>query len=70
MDGTENYHIVQFDKYCTRCQNGDEPESNDTCWDCLNEGATLNGLPSGFKEKKNKTKKEESKEDSQNLHTV
>jgi hypothetical protein len=64
MDGTENHHIVQFDKYCPKCQNEKEPETNDACWDCLNEGVTLNGLPNNFKEKKDTEKKDKEKKDS------
>lgn len=52
MEGTENYHIVNFDKYCPKCKEHEKPETDDTCWDCLQEGATLNGLPLNYKEAK------------------
>ena len=50
MEGTENEHIVDFSKYCPKCKNKELSESDDPCWDCLCEGATLNGVPAKFKE--------------------
>ena len=50
MEGTENHHIVNFDKYCPKCKDKDTPEHDDPCWDCLQEGVTLNGFPLNYKE--------------------
>lgn len=29
---------VRFDIYCKQCKHYDKSESEDPCWDCLNEG--------------------------------
>lgn len=50
MDGTENEHIVKFDKYCEKCKSKELSESEDPCWDCLSAGVTLNGVPTYFRE--------------------
>lgn len=49
MEGTENEHIVDFEKYCAKCVSKEKPESDDPCWDCLAEGVALNGVPTYFK---------------------
>lgn len=51
MEGAENEHIVDFEKYCAKCKNKELNESDDPCWDCLCESVTLNGVPIYFKEK-------------------
>lgn len=51
MDGVENYHIVDFEKYCAKCQFKDKPEGEDPCWDCLEDGVTHNGVPAKFKKR-------------------
>ena len=30
--------IVEFDKWCPKCQNWEKGEDEDPCWDCLNQG--------------------------------
>lgn len=49
MDGVENLHIVDFEKYCKACIFKDKPESEDPCWDCLADGVSHNGVPIKFK---------------------
>ena len=51
MEGTENEHIVDFYKYCQKCQYRDHNEEDDPCWDCLSVGVTLNGVPDRYKAK-------------------
>ena len=51
MEGTENEHIVDFYKYCQKCQYRDHNEEDDPCWDCLAVGVTLNGVPDRYKAK-------------------
>lgn len=34
---TDGMKIVDFDKYCKTCEHRDKKESEDPCWDCLNE---------------------------------
>ena len=51
MEGTENEHIVDFHKYCPKCQYNDYVEEDDPCWDCLAVGVTLNGVPDRYKAK-------------------
>lgn len=29
---------VRFDEYCKLCKNYEKSESEDPCWDCLNQG--------------------------------
>lgn len=51
MAGIENLHIVDFEKYCAKCVNKDKTEAEDPCWDCLEDGVTLNGVPLNFKKR-------------------
>jgi hypothetical protein len=49
MDGVENLHIVDFEKYCDKCVFKEKSESEDPCWDCLEDGVSHNGVPTEFK---------------------
>lgn len=51
MDGVENLHIVEFDKWCPRCQSEKKAEEDDPCWDCLKDGVTVNGQPTMYKKR-------------------
>ena len=51
MDGVENDHIVEFDKWCSRCLFRDKTEEDDPCWDCLKDGVALNGQPTMYKKR-------------------
>lgn len=51
MDGVENDHIVDFEKYCAKCQFQKKLEEEDPCWDCLEDGVTHNGVPTKFKKR-------------------
>lgn len=42
MINNEGYKEVLFDKYCKLCQHKDKKETEDPCWDCLNEPGNLN----------------------------
>lgn len=44
-------HIVDFEKWCPKCLYHDKSESEDPCWDCLEDGVAFNGMPIKFKEK-------------------
>ena len=44
--------IVDFHKWCEQCEYKDKPESEDPCWDCLNEQVNEDSTkPLYFKEK-------------------
>lgn len=48
----EGYKEVYFDQYCKTCQYEKKKESEDPCFDCLNEPANLNShKPVKYKEK-------------------
>ncbi len=51
MDGVENLHIVEFERWCPRCQFNDKKEEDDPCWDCLEDGVSHNGQPVKFKKR-------------------
>lgn len=45
------YKEVYFDKYCPKCENRTKTESDDPCWDCLNEPSNVEShKPIFFKE--------------------
>lgn len=49
----DNYKIVDFEKYCKTCEHRDLNESEDPCFDCLDEPTNLNShKPVYYKEKK------------------
>ena len=37
MPDNETMKEVYFDKYCKTCEHHNKKESEDPCWDCLNE---------------------------------
>jgi hypothetical protein len=39
MQDNDGLKIVEFEKYCKTCAHKDKKESEDPCWDCLNEPA-------------------------------
>lgn len=39
MVNSENMKIVNFDEYCKRCINAKKKESEDPCYECLQEPA-------------------------------
>ncbi len=48
----DDYKIVDFEKYCTKCEHRDLKESDDPCFDCLDEPTNLNShKPVYYKEK-------------------
>lgn len=48
---TEGYKEVYFE-YCKTCQHKDKKETEDPCWDCLNEPGNLNShKPTRWEEK-------------------
>lgn len=51
MDGVENLHIVDYERWCSQCTSKDKSESEDPCWDCLADGVSLNGVPTRFKKR-------------------
>jgi hypothetical protein len=41
--------IVEFDKYCKICKYKDLPETEDPCWDCLEDPVNVySHRPTGF----------------------
>ena len=51
-------HIVQFDEYCKKCAYYKRSESEDPCWECLDNPVNEDSRrPVNFKENK-KSKKE------------
>lgn len=50
----DGYKEVYFDQYCPSCQYGKTAETEDPCYDCLQEPANLNShKPVKYKEKVN-----------------
>lgn len=48
----DDYKIVDFEKYCKTCEHRDLKESDDPCFDCLDEPTNLNSnKPVYYKEK-------------------
>ncbi len=48
----DDYKIVDFEKYCKTCEHRDLKESEDPCFDCLDEPTNLNShKPVYYKEK-------------------
>lgn len=46
---------VRFDEYCPKCVNYEKSESEDPCWDCLNQGWNYDShKPLYFEEKEGK----------------
>lgn len=53
MDESEK--IVDFEKYCPKCENWSKSESEDPCWDCLGETTNVwSHKPRYFKERSGK----------------
>jgi len=49
----DNEKFVEFDKYCNKCVNMDEPESFEVCDECLSVPAKeFSHKPINYKEKK------------------
>lgn len=49
----DSYKEVYFDKFCPKCEHRDLRESDDPCFDCLDEPTNLNShKPVNYKEKK------------------
>lgn len=49
---------VRFDIYCSKCKHSDKTESEDPCWDCLNQGWNIDShKPEFFEEKEKEEKK-------------
>ena len=47
-----DYKEVDFEKYCKICEYCDTPETDDPCFDCLDEPVNLHSRkPVNFKEK-------------------
>lgn len=47
--------IVDFEKYCCKCEHWPKPEIEDPCWECLNTPTnTWSHKPVKFKEKEYK----------------
>lgn len=50
---------VRFDEFCPKCKHWDKQESEDPCFDCLNQGWNEDShRPIFFDENKNLTNKE------------
>ena len=50
MEG--DFKIVHYDEYCKTCVNKDKKESEDPCYDCLNEpGRVDSHRPARYEEK-------------------
>ena len=48
---------VRFDLYCPKCKHHEKSESEDPCWDCLDQGWNENSRkPINFEEDKNSGK--------------
>lgn len=49
---SEGYKEVYFDKYCSTCENSKVKESEEPCYECLNEPVNLNShKPVKYKKK-------------------
>ena len=47
-----NYHIVEYERYCPTCEYKDKPETNDKCQFCLSTPARVNSRkPVCYKDK-------------------
>lgn len=47
--------IVDYEKYCPKCQHWSKSESEDPCWGCLDTPTnTFSQKPVNFEERKNK----------------
>lgn len=59
MSDPNKQHIVDYHTYCPLCKFRDKSESDDPCWDCLQEPVNENStIPTSFREdKKLKRKK-------------
>lgn len=42
-------HIVEFEKYCKRCEYYKNNENEDPCYDCLKESFSTYGIPVNYK---------------------
>lgn len=51
----DNQKIVDFEKYCPKCEHYSKSENEDPCWGCLDTPTnTYSHKPILFKEKENK----------------
>ena len=51
----DDQKIVDFDKYCPKCEQDPKSESEDPCWGCLDTPTnTWSHKPVNFKEKETK----------------
>lgn len=58
MAVVSEYKEVRFDEYCRKCVHYEKSESEDPCWDCLENAVNAySRKPVYFKEKEQKGKK-------------
>lgn len=63
-------HIVQFDEYCNKCEYYARSESEDPCWECLDNPINEDSRrPINYKEKKSKRRRrKENNNENQAVH--